>query len=142
MTVEQTKSIARQGFDALAAGDLAALERVLAPNAVIHQCGFLQPISVHALLGGNGRPRPWGHVTDRQVQLEQLIAEGDMAALRWRTTGRYSHDDAALDGTPVSFPSMTFLRIEGGRIVEIWNMRDADTLQSELHEAAAGGSGS
>jgi ketosteroid isomerase-like protein len=137
MTIDENKRIAHQAFDALAAGDLDAVQELLAPDAVLHQCGFLRPITLHALRQNSQRyPSP---VVDRKAQLEQMIAEGDTVALRWRTTGRYADPSKpTLDGVPVTFPSMTFLRIADSRIAEIWNMRDADTLQSALHEAAAG----
>ena len=139
MTTDETKQLAPRAFQALAAGDFQALEGLLTPTTVLHQCGFLQPITVQALLARSyqGRLGDGSQVVDRQVQLEQLIAEGDTVALRWRTVGRYVDEDVPeRNGVTVSFPSMTFLRIADGRIVEIWNMRDADTLQSSLREAA------
>jgi ketosteroid isomerase-like protein len=136
MSIDENKRIALQAFDALAAGDLNAVQELLAPDAVLHQCGFLRPITLHALRQNSQRyPSP---VVDRTMQLEQMIAEGDTVALRWHTPGRYADpSEPTLDGVPVAFPSMTFLRFADGRIAEIWNMRDADTLQSTLHQAAS-----
>lgn len=66
-----------------------------------------------------------------------MIGEEDLVAIHWRTTGHYeepeSHD---LHGTPVSFPSMSFLRFQDGKIAEIWNIQDVSTLQSQLEAAA------
>ncbi|HLJ69512.1 MAG TPA: nuclear transport factor 2 family protein [Chloroflexota bacterium] len=134
MTVDENKQVAERAFGALAARDFNRLESLLAPDAVLHQCGFLKPLPARALLQGElGGRSP---IVEREVQLEQIIAEGDTVALRWRTTGRYAdRDSPRLDGVRVSFPSMTFLRFADGRIAEIWNMRDADTLQSALREA-------
>lgn len=71
------------------------------------------------------------------MHLERLIGEGDLVALHWWTTGRY-RDPASpeLDGKEISFPSMTFIRFEGGTIAEIWNIQDTATMHSQLHAPA------
>jgi ketosteroid isomerase-like protein len=135
MNLEQNKQIAHRAFDALMAGDLTPLGDLLAPDAVLHQCGFLHAIPAHSILSGEFPGRSL--VEDRHVQLEQIIGEGDLVALHWRTTGRY-HDPASpeLDGTETSFPSMTFIRVEAGKIAEIWNIQDTATMHAQLHSAA------
>ena len=140
MTVEQNKEIAGRAFEALMAGNLSGTGDLMAPGATLHQCGFLDPIPAHALLSGDF-PR-WRLLVDRQVHLERMIGEGDLVALHWRTTGRYSDPDTPdLDGKSVSFPSMTFIRFEGDKIAEIWNIQDTSTMQTQLHTPAgpAGG---
>jgi ketosteroid isomerase-like protein len=135
MSVEDNKEIARRGFEALMAGDLSSLEPLLAPDAVLHQCGFLDPIPGRAILEGEfpGRRR----FPDREVRIERMAGEGDLVALHWWTTGRHSDPDSpALDGTRLSFPSMSFLRIANSRIAEIWNIQDTATLQTQLWQAA------
>lgn len=34
----------------------------------------------------------------------------------------------------VSFPSMSFLRFQGGKIAEIWNIQDVSTMHTQLGE--------
>jgi ketosteroid isomerase-like protein len=137
MAVEANKRIVRRAFEALMAGDLSPLDDLLAPGAVLHQCGFLQPIPGEAILRGAfpGMRR----VADREVRIERIIGEGDLVAIHWRTTGRYFERDApSSDGKPVSFPSMTFVRLEAGKIAEIWNIQDTATLRSQLEEFDGG----
>jgi ketosteroid isomerase-like protein len=138
MTVDERKEMARRFFDVFAAGDLTRLRDLLPPDAVIHQCGFLAPIAGRAVLQGTFRAGR--RIRDREVRLERLIGEGDTVALHWRTNGVYV-DPASpeRDGVRVSFPSMTFVRFENGRIAEIWNIQDTSTLQSQIDEAAASG---
>ncbi len=135
MNSEDTKQIARRAFQALMDSDLDPLRGLLAPDAVLHQCGFLKPIPAEAILRGDfpGRRR----VQDRDVRIEEIIGEDNIVALRWRTSGVFS-DPASpeRDGTPVSFPSMSFMRIENSRIAEIWNIQDTSTLQTQLWEAS------
>lgn len=134
MTNSDNKELVRRGFEALMDGDLRPLRDLLAPDAVLHQCGFLTPIPARAFLQGDFPAR--GRLQNREVQLNQMIGEGDLVALHWRTRGRYSDPDSPQrDGMHVSFPSMTFVRIAGGRIAEIWNIQDTSTLQTQLEGA-------
>ena len=135
MTAEQNKEVASRAFEALMARDLNRLEPLLAPGAVLHQCGFPEPIPVRSITRGEF-PR-WRLLDDRQVQLERIVGEADLVALHWRTTGKYN-DPATpeLNGKPVSFPSMTFIRFEGSKIAEIWNIQDTTTMQMQLQSPA------
>lgn len=135
MNSEDTKQIARRAFQALMDGDLDPLRDLLAPEAVLHQCGFLKPIPAEAILRGDfpGRRR----VQDRDVRIEEIISEDNIVALRWRTSGVFSDPESSKrDSTPVSFPSMSFMRVENSRIAEIWNIQDTSTLQTQLWEAS------
>ncbi|HZS94678.1 MAG TPA: nuclear transport factor 2 family protein [Chloroflexota bacterium] len=133
MSVEENKTIVRQAFAGLASGEFGKIRDVLAPEAVIHQCGFLHPLPVMELIERGGAYSP---IHDRAVHLDQLIGEGDLVALRWHTDGVHTDPDhSANEAVPVSFPSMTFVRLADGKIAEIWNMRDADTIQSQLYQA-------
>jgi ketosteroid isomerase-like protein len=135
VSVDQNKDIARRAFASLMNGDLHALNEVLSPDAVLHQCGFLEPIPARAILRGEFPGA--GRVQDRDIQLERIIGEGDLVALHWRTSGRFSNPDKPeIDGRHVSFPSMSFIRFEGGAIAEIWNIQDIATRQSQLDEAS------
>jgi len=135
MTSEENKQIAHRAFEALMARDLSPLQDLLAPDAVLHQCGFLHAIPAGAILSGAFPGR--SPLEDRHVHLERMIGEGDMVALHWWTTGRYRDPDSPeLDGKEISFPSMTFIRFQGDKIVEIWNIQDTATLQTQLHVPA------
>jgi ketosteroid isomerase-like protein len=134
VTVDQRKELARQVFDAFARGDLAVLRDLLPPTATVHQCGFLKPISGEAILQGG--LVPGGRIRHREVRLVHVVGEGDIVALHWRTSGRYSDPESpGRDGRHVDFPSMTFVRFEAGAIAEIWNIQDRSTLESQLREA-------
>jgi ketosteroid isomerase-like protein len=133
MTVEENKQIVGHAFQALMDGNLTPLGGLLGDDAVLHQCGFLHPLPARQVL--QGEMPGWGRILDREARLERMVGEGDFVALHWRTSGRIA-DPASSDGggTRVSFPSMTFVRLEEGRIAEIWNIQDVATLQSQLGE--------
>lgn len=133
MSVEENKTVVQRAFSGLASGEFGSLRDFLAPGAVIHQCGFLNPLPVTELIERGGAYSP---IHDRAVHLDQLIGEGDLVALRWHTDGIHTDPDQSANGAvAVSFPSMTFVRLADGKIAEIWNMRDADTIQSQLYQA-------
>lgn len=133
MSVEDNKQIARRALGALTAGDRDALQSLVASDAILHQCGFLEPIPVHSILSGEFPRR--SSLGGREIELERMIAEGDMVALHWRTSGRFSEPESpAVDGKQVSFPSMSFLRFDGDRIAEIWNIQDVATMETQLRD--------
>ena len=135
MTTDDNKAIVQRAFEALMDRDLRPLEDLLAPDAVLHQCGFLQPIPGAAIIRGEFPGR--GPLVDRQVRLARMVGKGEIVALHWWTTGRYSDPDSPeLDGKRVSFPSMSFIRLEDGKIAEIWNIQDTSTLQTQLNAPA------
>lgn len=129
MTTGENKRIVQRAFEAFMAGDLRPLGDLLAPDAVLHQCGFLDPLPARRLLEG-GPPGP-SRIREREVRLDRMVGEGDLVALQWRTSGRFP-DAGTHEGKEVSFPSMTFIRLEHDRIAEIWNIQDTATLQMQL----------
>jgi ketosteroid isomerase-like protein len=135
VTIEANKQIVRRAFEGLQAGDLGAVSDLLAPDAVVHQCGFLEPLPARAML--SGAFPGGGRIDARDLHIERMIGEGDLVALHWRVTGRYAApDEPEINGRPVSVPWMTFVRVDGGRIAELWNIRDTSTLETQLREPA------
>jgi predicted ester cyclase len=76
---------------------------------------------------------------DLQIEIEDLIAEGDKVV--GRVTARGTHQGAfmgiAPTGKPVSFNAIDVVRIAGGKIVERWSQADNLALLQQL----GGGSG-
>lgn len=132
----ENKAIVRRALEALMSGNCPEgthpLDELLTPDCALHQCGFLEPI--RGASGIRALPRS-GPLTNRQVQLEQIVGEDDMVAIHWKTTARYTDpDEPEIDGSLVSFPAMSFVRLEGGKIAEIWNIADVATLQTKLRD--------
>jgi len=133
MTTDENKEIVLRAHEAFVNGDVAALEAFLAPDCVLHQCGFLEPLrgrSIRELIIGGGRA-----LSERRRRVEAVVAEGDTVAIRWTTTGR--HTGFLLrepTGKEVSFGSMTFVQVRDGKIVEIWNIQDTASLRTQLDE--------
>jgi hypothetical protein len=132
MAVEDnTGAVVRAAFEGLHAGNVEPLRGMLAPDAQLHQCGFLHPISLSRLLDGNFSIG--GRFQNRAIHVEHVVTEGDLVALHWRTTGRYvDPSEPDLAGVPVDVPSMTFIRLADGLVAEVWNIQATSTLSSQL----------
>jgi len=57
---------------------------------------------------------------------ELIIAEGDLVAARWTASGTHRGRWGTVDpsGKHVEFSGVNIFRVEGGKVVEIWNHRD------------------
>lgn len=126
------KELVTKLLEAFWGGNPNMLERYLSPACVLHQCGFLGPVrgadAIRELAGRDGR------MGDRRWRVESIVAEGDTVALRWHSQGIHR-----ASGTPVAFDSMTFVRFEGDRIAEIWNIQDEATIGSQIETAVGAG---
>lgn len=127
---DENKAIVLSAFEALASHNFDPLDDLLAPDCVMHQCGFLEPIrgieAIKRLPGGR-------LVTAREARLDSIVGEGDTVAIKWLTTGLHiDPEDPQESGKPVAFMCMTFLRVEGGKIQEIWNIQDMSTFWRQV----------
>lgn len=71
---------------------------------------------------------------DLHITPEEMVAEGDLVALRWTATGTHSGDLAgiAATGTAVRWAGTDMYRLTGGRIVEWWRNDDFAGLLRRL----------
>ncbi len=126
MTIAANKDVVRRFYEELwNRGNLDAADKLVAQDYVRHD---LRP--------GDAPPGPSGQKAvaekfraafpDVRLELEALVAEGDLVAARWTISG--THQGAWGDVTPtgrkVRFSGVNFFRIADNRIAEIWNIRD------------------
>jgi len=71
---------------------------------------------------------------DIAVTVEEVIADGDRAVVRWRFRATHAGDGYGIPATGrrVEMAGMTWLRIEAGRIVEGWDCWNQDGLLKQL----------
>jgi steroid delta-isomerase-like uncharacterized protein len=71
---------------------------------------------------------------DLTVTIEDLLAEGDLVAVRstWRGTHQGSFRGVPPIGRRIELGCMAFWRIAGGQIRESWNLIDLPTLMRQL----------
>jgi steroid delta-isomerase-like uncharacterized protein len=114
-------------------GNLDAADELVATDYVRHD---LRP--------GEAPPGPNGQKAvaakfraafpDVHLELEALVAEGDLVAARWTMTGTHTGawGDVSPTGRSVRFCGVNFFRIADGKIAEIWNLRDDLGLREQL----------
>ena len=112
----------------------AAIDEMFPKNAKSH--GFPEAGSV--LVG----PEPFkeihrafcGAFPDLHVNVEDMIAERDHVAVRWRVvaTHRGDHFGFPATGKKVSMDGSTFVIVKENQIVEGWNQMDMSALMQTL----------
>jgi steroid delta-isomerase-like uncharacterized protein len=75
-----------------------------------------------------------GAFPDLKVSVEDVVAEGGKAAVRWVATG--THQGGTLGfpatGKTIRMQGMSFVKIKGGRIVEGWDSYDQHGMLQQL----------
>jgi steroid delta-isomerase-like uncharacterized protein len=120
----ENKALIRRWFEEVwTNGRVSAIDEMLAPDAVAHGLG-------DDLRGPEGfKPFHAAYrdaFPDVAIQIDDIIAEGDMVAARWTATATHRGNALgfAATGRPATFHGMTFARVSGGQIVEGWNSFD------------------
>jgi steroid delta-isomerase-like uncharacterized protein len=98
----------------------------------------------HDLRRGDAPPGPAGQKAvaqsfraafpDMRLEVEALVAEGDLVVARWTISGTHSGSwgDVAPTGRNVRFTGVNFFRVADGKIAEIWNVRDDLGLREQV----------
>jgi len=115
-------------------GNLAALEQIFTPDALIHDAGMeirgpqaLRP-AVRSLLTA---------FPDLRIALEDQIGEGSRLAVRYRGDGTHCAEWRGIpaNGQRISYSGMLIVRFESGRIAEYWAQPDMLGLLQQLGAA-------
>lgn len=118
------------------AGDLDALDELFAPEATSHaEVPGLPPGLEGWKIAHTNMMRA---LPDRNVAVEDVVAEGDLVAVRCRFTGTnlggLGWAGIPANGRPIDIPVIGIYRIHDGRIVEHWALND---LLGLLRQAGA-----
>ncbi len=112
-TDERNRAVTRRLLEDLwSGGDLAVAEELFAPDLVHHMApaGIAPgPAGQRAFLALMREKLP-----EMRTQINQLIVEGDLVAVRWTRTARQPNGELR------RFEGADILRIVDGKIVEIW----------------------
>jgi steroid delta-isomerase-like uncharacterized protein len=75
---------------------------------------------------------------DIAVKVEDVIAEGDKAAVRWSAIGTHRGGELGIpaSGRKASFRGMSWMRFANGQIVEGWDSWNLGRLMEELRSAS------
>ncbi len=128
---EANKALVREHYDATTtAYRPAAIERQVAPDFIDHGSPeIVGPEGVKAHIKALRTAFP-----DLSVTIEDMVAEGDLVAVRgtWRGTHQGEFRGVPGIGRKVEFGGMVFWRVGGGQIRERWGLIDTLALMRQL----------
>ena len=132
MSTETNKAIARREVEAFESrGDLAVANDVLAANYRLHFPGFptLDREGHKQMIAAFHSAFP-----DMRIELEAQVAEGDRVANHIVMSGTHQGPFQGMPATSkaVTVRGMNLMRLEGGRIVELWGYLDTLGLMQQL----------
>src|SRR5215472_8687924 len=121
---EQNKALVRKIYRATETGDAAILDAVVTEGVIEHPLNPGQPPGREALkqiFGGFSVVVP-----DLRITVEDIIADGDRAAVRSTVTGTPAGPYLGADpaGRPMRFEAIDIWRIEDGLVAEGWHVED------------------
>ncbi len=121
---EQNKALVRKIYQATETGDAAILGFVVTEDVIEHPLNPGQPPGREALkqvFGGFSVLVP-----DLRITVEDIIADGDRAAVRSTVTGTPVGPYLGVDpaGRPMRFEAIDLWRIEDGLVAEGWHVED------------------
>ncbi|MBA3414083.1 MAG: ester cyclase [Chloroflexia bacterium] len=103
-----------------AASDQGAAAATVATAVVVHHSRAVAP-------GPDGQAAVGDYFRagfpDARWAVEDVVAAGDKAAVRWRMTGRHDgpFEGVAPTGREAELAGILIVRVEGGKIAEIWH---------------------
>ena len=142
MTTEQNKALIRRFYEEVwNNGNFDVAEEIFAADYLRHD---LRPGK--ALPGPEGQKRIAADFRaafpDLAMQVDFMIAEGDMVMARWTTEGTNTGQwgNVPPTGKRAKFSGVNIFRIANGRVVELWNHRDDPGLMQQLEAPVYAGS--
>ncbi len=125
--IADNKQLGRSFFEEmLSKGNFALAEKILSDDIVMHHPASKDPIRGREAVAGMLAGFRAGF-SDLHLTVDQVVAEDDKVALRWRARGTH---DGNLFGIPASGNKMdvfgiSIVKIAGGKIVEDWVSEDS-----------------
>jgi steroid delta-isomerase-like uncharacterized protein len=132
VVTDENLRIVRRFFDELwNDGQLATATALLGPDHVHHVSGedLRGPGEVLELVTSLRHAFP-----DLHFAIEDEVSSGDKVVIRWTATGTHRADLGGVVAThrAVTWTGIDIVRLEGGRIVELWGNNDAMGLFDQL----------
>lgn len=137
-TERENEELARRLYDAFGNGEKETVFELLADDFVNHsgvQWDHSGVARSNEELWEAFRDTFYDPCSDITAEVEHVVAEDDMVAVRWRYTG--IHEDGELMGIPptgadIDFTGNTLLRIEDGEVTDRWVEWDSRAVLQAL----------
>lgn len=125
MTTEQTKAIVRRFYAEIDAGNLQALDELVAEDYLNHA-----PTPFPGLKAGREGLKQvfqiFWDATPGFHEIEEMIAEGDLVVTRMTAFGKHTGDMFGIraTGADLEMKAIAIHRVVEGKIVEHWSCKD------------------
>lgn len=132
MSIEQNKAIARREVEEIESqGNLALADELFASDFRLHFPGFpaLDREGFKQVMSAFRTGFP-----NLTVTVEEQVAEGDKVVNRLRISGTQTGEFQGIPptGRPVQFTAVSMMRLENGKLAEIWGQPDIMGLMQQL----------
>jgi len=129
--LEKNKAVVRRLFEeALCQANWDLFEQIHAKDFVVHRAKRDATLAEDLEAA-----KEWTQAfPDGKCEVNQLIAEGDMVAVRWSAQGTNTGTGNGLPATgkPARISGVTFFRVKDGKLAEEWGMIDMWGLLKQL----------
>ena len=130
--LEEHKALVRRYYE-LAMGDLAGIDKIVAPTFVDHHFPRdmpAGPAGVRKFFTEVAR----GGFSDMRVDIEFLLAEGDKVDCHFVFCARHTGEFAGIapQGNSIRLPAISTFRIAEGQLAEAWEIFDSASLMNQL----------
>src|SRR5215208_5226864 len=133
MKAEENKAIVRRFWGVWEEGNIGLVDELVAPDYVNHNPGIPgQPEGPEGIKAVVSMFR--GGMPDLKVNIDDMIAEGDRVAVRYKIEGTH---EGELFGVPptgrrLSIENCTVERVSDGKIREHWRVTDTLDMMQQL----------
>lgn len=133
-SLEANKALVREVFAAFQSGDVAVLNRIFAPDEAFHGPGGAPKTGRPETQSLQNACPMCASLNPRRITIDQIVAEGDLVAVRSTWSGTFSGDfrGAKVSGKPVTVSFQNIYRLSRGKIYENWAIPDVASLEQQL----------
>src|SRR6266487_745891 len=132
--MSDARDVVRRVEEAWAANDLSVIDELIAPDLISHDALPGTPPGREGAKAAH--QASISAFPDRRMTIESIVADGDRVAvlttMRGTNTGGLPFLGVPANGRSVEIESMSFYRVENGRVVEHWGLNDAMRLMMQL----------
>jgi steroid delta-isomerase-like uncharacterized protein len=131
MSAEENKALVRRFLETALSDNFGAIDSMIAPDFRLH-FGAMPPSGAAEFK--QFVPAFLSSFPDMQMQIEDLIAEGDTVAGRWRWTATHKGDFMGVpaSGKRVEVIGAGFYKVRDGKIVEDRSLEDMGSLMQQI----------
>ncbi len=129
---EANKAVVRSAYEAINAGDFAALAAVLAEDVVEHDVvPGMPPTKAGVIQFFTGMRKSFSGLT---MTVHNMIAEGDKVATIGTMSGTNVGEFMGMPATgkKIQVPIADYFRLEHGKVAEHWGVTDSGIMKEQL----------